>query len=1321
MHPEIREDGQSRVQVPDESILYIKASNSAEEAAFGSSVAMSKSGDVLFAGAYTDSTNGQGVDALPNASMAAFASGAVYVFEEKNGIWRESSFIKASNARSDSFFGYLVEANADGSLFVVAAPSEDSGFDGRRADLFLDSGAVYVFQQMVNQSWIEVAFLKAPNAKARHEFGKSLAMSGDGRTLVSCSPLESANSSGIRRNVPIDDDLIPKSGACYVFSSHQSSANWTFVAYLKAQYPFLDGQFGTGVSISSDGQLVCVSTPFDESNSTGINGEQAIRSQSMLQSGAVHLFRRSSDGTWIFEAFLKASDASRYAQFGWTCGVSGSGRMVAVGAGGRSTGGQPRSGAVYLFQQEDGNIWTEMAILESPVPEAYGDILPFLSLFFCLIFIGFSFCRYSFFGFKTRFSIDELSIFVSSEDDSSARGVHFGESHENLRDSFGKAPASGALHVFRRSNATSHAWFHEAYIKSSNTRPSQYFGRSFSMASGGCTLVAGSDDGGGTRGIDPENSADQETQSSPYSGAVYLFRNLCTRSNSAATSPNLETASPSPKKNTLDNPVAVVVGGVLIGLIPFVVGVILLLSVWLSKRREALKLASAPPPSESASKNAPRWRILVIRGVVLAMTIVGIAITAYAVYDYVDFRQSNQAVGTLLNRARAELDLSARQNDVDCTISDTSWFFNSLQEAPCACSIESGSGVWHCQSRSHTPLHDCHIDSSPLCKCSATVLLLDGRYESFWSCSKTNETISSRASSDLGLRVVPPGAFSKWASHPALNKLFGARPGADYEGFILLAGESGNSVATISGVLLASLMIEGVALILLGLFAVKSCLDKPSSRTPRLCCGIQVSTIVDLSFVLLGAVMFGTVLVLAFSMPVQNAPTLSIQRVDVHSSMRGISSSVVDDLRSNCTCPWAYFAQCSCSSAGRIELVGPLNLNVSDVTFDASVHVYGALIISARTTVLGSLTIEGAAVFDASFVVTGNVLCHSDVRGSIFSAAFVDEYSYRIGGDLTLTEGDLIPPETGPATLAAIEGRVTLLRGSLRLSDSSRLILPSVRYSDAVMDSDRGILHVQSGFEVPSVLDMKWLAPFPYQTWQQVESLLISSGGGLLWTNRSIHAVIDWRAVNVAQRFGICSTPGSRRFEVLVDQAAARTSYHPACMGSVVSLATERPNAQGSVSGLSFAPVIGPVDLQLSTLDFHFEHSTCFSNLAIFKRHLDWISTLDSVSFAESVWSICPRHLVRIDLIAQCISYHCNGSMLLSDQVAQEQAQGVQENVVQGVVFDAIATTLDLLGAIFEYVLIPMVALMGLRAMISRTTGGSQLKALSATQDSPDV
>ncbi len=159
-----------------------------------------------------------------------------------------------------------------------------------------DSGAAYVFVRS-GGIWTQQAYLKASNTGAGDGFGDSVAVSGD--TVVVGASGEDSNATGVDGNQ--GDNSASHSGAAYVFI--RSGGIWTQQAYLKASNTGADDDFGNSVAVSGD--TVVVGAYSEDSNATGVDGNQGDNSASA--SGAAYVFTRSG-GIWTQQAYLKASN-----------------------------------------------------------------------------------------------------------------------------------------------------------------------------------------------------------------------------------------------------------------------------------------------------------------------------------------------------------------------------------------------------------------------------------------------------------------------------------------------------------------------------------------------------------------------------------------------------------------------------------------------------------------------------------------------------------------------------------------------------------------------------------------------------------------------------------------------------------------------------------------------------------------------------------------------------------------------------------------------------------------------------------------------------
>ena len=102
------------------------------------------------------------------------------------------------------------------------------------------------------------------------------------------------------------------------------------IGYVKASNTQAYDYFGTTLSLSGDGHTLAVGANSEDSNATGIGGDQ--NDNSAGRSGAVYVFIRSSGGDWLQQAYVKASNTQAGDNFCTALSLSGDGDTLAVGA-----------------------------------------------------------------------------------------------------------------------------------------------------------------------------------------------------------------------------------------------------------------------------------------------------------------------------------------------------------------------------------------------------------------------------------------------------------------------------------------------------------------------------------------------------------------------------------------------------------------------------------------------------------------------------------------------------------------------------------------------------------------------------------------------------------------------------------------------------------------------------------------------------------------------------------------------------------------------------------------------------------------------------
>ncbi|ENM5799535.1 FG-GAP repeat protein [Vibrio mimicus] len=284
-------------------------------------------------------------------------------------------YFKPSNTGADDNFGVSLALSGDNKTLVVGAYYEDNGVKGVISDgseitdvsTAVDSGAVYVFTRNNRGEWSQSAYLKASNSGAEDNFGTSLALSEDGKTLVVGASAEDNGFKGIITDgsEASDSGTAVDSGAVYVYTK-SNTGTWSQNAYIKGSNTGSGDSFGASLSVSDNGKTLTVGATGESNSAKGIiiNGSEINDVGSAASAGAVYLFTKDSSGNWSQIAYLKASNSGMIDYFGKSLALSDDGNLVAVGAyrednkatgviiDGSETidvGTENDSGAVYLY------------------------------------------------------------------------------------------------------------------------------------------------------------------------------------------------------------------------------------------------------------------------------------------------------------------------------------------------------------------------------------------------------------------------------------------------------------------------------------------------------------------------------------------------------------------------------------------------------------------------------------------------------------------------------------------------------------------------------------------------------------------------------------------------------------------------------------------------------------------------------------------------------------------------------------------------------------------------------------------------------------
>lgn len=314
---------------------YLKASNTEADDRFAS---VTISGDTIAVGAARESSSSPGVNG-DQSDNGLNSSGAAYVFVRSGSTWTQEAYLKAATPGFGDFFGFPVCSS--GQTIVVGAYREDSGATGVNGDETDDSvpgsGAAYVFVKNAGV-WSQEAYVKSSNPDINDDFATTLQISGN--KLIVGARGEDSSRSGV--NSDQSDNDLSAAGAAYLFE--RSGAIWSQTAYLKASTLGQHDNFGASVGISGD--LAVAGAFLEDSDSTGINGDQ----------GDVDLFF-GAGAAYAFDLAATPLAGTAYC-FGdgsgnvcpCTLGATGAGCANSSGSGARlSAGGTPSATGTDSF------------------------------------------------------------------------------------------------------------------------------------------------------------------------------------------------------------------------------------------------------------------------------------------------------------------------------------------------------------------------------------------------------------------------------------------------------------------------------------------------------------------------------------------------------------------------------------------------------------------------------------------------------------------------------------------------------------------------------------------------------------------------------------------------------------------------------------------------------------------------------------------------------------------------------------------------------------------------------------------------------------
>ena len=286
-------------------LTQLQADDGAESDRFGESTSISANGDTIVVGSPGDDDNGG-------------ASGSAYIFDANGD---QIAKLTADDAAFNDAFGRSVDISSDGSIIVVGSPQDDDNGSA--------SGSAYLFDSNGNQ----LVKLVADDASSSDFFGDSVALSGDGSTVV-------VGAFQARGNVN-------NSGSVYVFDISGNQ-----LAELSADDGAVSDQFGDSISVSDDGNTIVIGARNDDDDGSA--------------SGSAYIFDKLGNQL----GKITADDAQGSDRFGTAVNISADGSTIAIGAiGDRDQG--PGSGSVYVFDTA-GVLIAKLVDINGSAGDAFG-------------------------------------------------------------------------------------------------------------------------------------------------------------------------------------------------------------------------------------------------------------------------------------------------------------------------------------------------------------------------------------------------------------------------------------------------------------------------------------------------------------------------------------------------------------------------------------------------------------------------------------------------------------------------------------------------------------------------------------------------------------------------------------------------------------------------------------------------------------------------------------------------------------------------------------------------------------------------------------
>ncbi|MCB0278999.1 MAG: hypothetical protein KDD94_05830, partial [Calditrichaeota bacterium] len=284
---------------------------------FGYSTAISS--DIAAIGVIYDDEDELEQNTIPN-------SGSVYLYRRNNGNWSILKKIVANDRAEKDYFGSSVAIFDD--YLIIGAEGDDRNFPNEAP-----KGAAYIFKKNYDGDWLHHQKIMASDRSFGDGFGNSVSISSNvlviGASYKNDDPINQAY--GV--------------GAAYIFEK-DSADNWIEIQKIVASDGQLQDRFGYSVFASETS--IFIGAP--------LHSISAELPENELAAGAVYIFNKQEDNSWIEVQKISASNKLFQDNFGRSISVSGNNAIIGALNGG---------GSAYIFSRQNDSLWTQTQRIRS--------------------------------------------------------------------------------------------------------------------------------------------------------------------------------------------------------------------------------------------------------------------------------------------------------------------------------------------------------------------------------------------------------------------------------------------------------------------------------------------------------------------------------------------------------------------------------------------------------------------------------------------------------------------------------------------------------------------------------------------------------------------------------------------------------------------------------------------------------------------------------------------------------------------------------------------------------------------------------------------